>query len=152
MKSLADLSNNSEFVGRHIGVCDEDKTEMLESLGYKSLDSFISAVVPKKILLSESLDLDDAVTEIEALNNLGIIAKKNKVLKNFIGQGYYNTITPNVILRNVFENPAWYTAYTPYQPEISQGRLEALLNFQTMIVSLTGMDLASSNDALSKNV
>jgi len=145
MKSLADLSNNSEFVGRHIGVCDEDKTEMLESLGYKSLDSFISAVVPKKILLSESLDLDDAVTEIEALNNLGIIAKKNKVLKNFIGQGYYNTITPNVILRNVFENPAWYTAYTPYQPEISQGRLEALLNFQTMIVSLTGMDLASAS-------
>ena len=145
MKSLADLSNNSEFVGRHIGICDEDKTEMLESLGYKSLDSFISAVVPKKILLSESLDLDDAVTEIEALNNLGIIAKKNKVLKNFIGQGYYNTITPNVILRNVFENPAWYTAYTPYQPEISQGRLEALLNFQTMIVSLTGMDLASAS-------
>jgi len=145
MKSLADLSNNSEFVGRHIGVCDKDKTEMLESLGYKSLDSFISAVVPKKILLSESLDLDDAVTEIEALNNLGIIAKKNKVLKNFIGQGYYNTITPNVILRNVFENPAWYTAYTPYQPEISQGRLEALLNFQTMIVSLTGMDLASAS-------
>lgn len=145
MKSLADLSNNSEFVGRHIGVCDEDKTEMLESLGYKSLDSFISAVVPKKILLSESLDLDDAVTETEALNNLGIIAKKNKVLKNFIGQGYYNTITPNVILRNVFENPAWYTAYTPYQPEISQGRLEALLNFQTMIVSLTGMDLASAS-------
>ena len=145
MKYLADLSNNSEFVGRHIGVCDKDKTEMLESLGYKSLDSFISAVVPKKILLSESLDLDDAVTEIEALNNLGIIAKKNKVLKNFIGQGYYNTITPNVILRNVFENPAWYTAYTPYQPEISQGRLEALLNFQTMIVSLTGMDLASAS-------
>ena len=145
MKSLADLSNNNEFINRHIGVCDEDKMDMLETLGYKSLDSFVSAVVPKKILLSDSLDLDDAVTEMEALNKLDIIAKKNKVLKNFIGQGYYNTITPNVILRNVFENPAWYTAYTPYQPEISQGRLEALLNFQTMIVSLTGMDLASAS-------
>jgi glycine dehydrogenase len=145
MKSLVNLSNNSEFIARHIGVCDEDKTKMLESLGYKSIDSFISAVVPKKILLSESLDLDDAITETEALNNLGIVAKKNKVLKSFIGQGYYNTITPNVILRNVFENPAWYTAYTPYQPEISQGRLEALFNFQTMIVSLTGMDLASAS-------
>ena len=145
MKSLVNLSNNSEFIGRHIGVCDEDKTKMLESLGYESIDLFISAVVPKKILLSESLDLDDAITETEALNNLGIVAKKNKVLKSFIGQGYYNTITPNVILRNVFENPAWYTAYTPYQPEISQGRLEALFNFQTMIVSLTGMDLASAS-------
>ena len=145
MKSLVNLSNNSEFIGRHIGVCDEDKTKMLESLGYESIDLFISAVVPKKILLSESLDLDAAITETEALNNLGIVAKKNKVLKSFIGQGYYNTITPNVILRNVFENPAWYTAYTPYQPEISQGRLEALFNFQTMIVSLTGMDLASAS-------
>jgi glycine dehydrogenase len=145
MKSLVNLSNNSEFIGRHIGVCDEDKTKMLESLGYESIDLFISAVVPKKILLSESLDLDDAITETEALDNLGIVAKKNKVLKSFIGQGYYNTITPNVILRNVFENPAWYTAYTPYQPEISQGRLEALFNFQTMIVSLTGMDLASAS-------
>jgi glycine dehydrogenase len=145
MKSLVNLSNNSEFIARHIGVCDEDKTKMLESLGYESIDLFISAVVPKKILLSESLDLDAAITETEALNNLGIVAKKNKVLKSFIGQGYYNTITPNVILRNVFENPAWYTAYTPYQPEISQGRLEALFNFQTMIVSLTGMDLASAS-------
>ncbi|MAD58314.1 MAG: glycine dehydrogenase (aminomethyl-transferring) [Porticoccus sp.] len=145
MKSLSDLTSNAEFVGRHIGPSDEDKLTMLKSFGYESLESFIGAVVPKKIRLSGRLELDNAITEVEALNKLEDIAKKNKVYKNFIGQGYYDSITPNVILRNVFENPAWYTAYTPYQPEISQGRLEALLNFQTMIVDLTGMDLASAS-------
>ena len=145
MKLLVDLSNSNEFIRRHIGPSDEDKLAMLQSIGYESLDSFINAVVPKKIRFSESLDLGCAATEQETLDKLASIASKNKVLKTLIGQGYYNTITPNVILRNVFENPAWYTAYTPYQPEISQGRLEALLNFQTMIIDLTGMDLASAS-------
>jgi glycine dehydrogenase len=145
MKSLVELSNSNEFVRRHIGPSDEDKLEMLRSIGYESLDAFISAVVPEKIRFLESFDLGEAATEQETLDNLADIASKNKVLKTLIGQGYYNTITPNVILRNVFENPAWYTAYTPYQPEISQGRLEALLNFQTMIIDLTGMDLASAS-------
>ena len=134
MKSLAELSNSNEFVRRHIGPSNADKLAMLKSIGYDSLGLFINAVVPEKIHFQESLDLADAITEREALSKLAAIAGKNKVLKNFIGQGYYNTLTPNVILRNVLENPAWYTAYTPYQPEISQGRLEALLNFQTMIV------------------
>jgi glycine dehydrogenase len=110
MKSLSDLTSNAEFVGRHIGPSDEDKLTMLKSFGYESLESFIGAVVPKKIRLSGRLELDNAITEVEALNKLEDIAKKNKVYKNFIGQGYYDSITPNVILRNVFENPAWYTA------------------------------------------
>ena len=145
MKSLVELSNSNEFVRRHIGPSNADKLAMLKSIGYDSLDLFIDAVVPEKIHYQQPLDLADAITEREALSKLAAIARKNKVLKNFIGQGYYNTLTPNVILRNVLENPAWYTAYTPYQPEISQGRLEALLNFQTMIVELTGMDLASAS-------
>ncbi len=145
MKSLAKLENSNEFIRRHIGPSDVDQQAMLESLGYEGMDSFISAVVPDNIRSSYSLDLGDPTTEQEALSELRAIASQNRVLKNFIGQGYYNCITPNVILRNVLENPAWYTAYTPYQPEISQGRLEALLNFQTMITDLTGMDLASAS-------
>ncbi|MBQ0711945.1 MAG: aminomethyl-transferring glycine dehydrogenase [Porticoccus sp.] len=145
MKSLAELENNNEFIRRHIGPSEVDQQAMLESIGYEGMDSFISAVVPDNIRSSHSLDLGDPTTEQEALSELRAIASQNRVLKNFIGQGYYNCITPNVILRNVLENPAWYTAYTPYQPEISQGRLEALLNFQTMITDLTGMDLASAS-------
>ncbi|HEB27527.1 MAG TPA: glycine dehydrogenase (aminomethyl-transferring) [Porticoccus sp.] len=145
MKSLAELENSNEFIRRHIGPSAVDQQAMLESLGYEGMDSFISAVVPDNIRSSHSLDLGDPTTEQEALSELRAIASQNRVLKNFIGQGYYNCITPNVILRNVLENPAWYTAYTPYQPEISQGRLEALLNFQTMITDLTGMDLASAS-------
>lgn len=145
MKSLAELENSNEFIRRHIGPSEVDQQAMLESLGYEGMDSFISAVVPDNIRSSHSLDLGDPTTEQEALSELRAIASQNRVLKNFIGQGYYNCITPNVILRNVLENPAWYTAYTPYQPEISQGRLEALLNFQTMITDLTGMDLASAS-------
>ncbi|MEH6616534.1 MAG: glycine dehydrogenase, partial [Porticoccus sp.] len=145
MKSLAELENSNEFIRRHIGPSEDDQQAMLESIGYEGMDSFISAVVPDNIRSSHSLDLGDPTTEQEALSELRAIASQNRVLKNFIGQGYYNCITPNVILRNVFESPAWYTAYTPYQPEISQGRLEALLNFQTMITDLTGMDLASAS-------
>jgi glycine dehydrogenase len=145
MKSLVELENSNEFIRRHIGPSEDDQQAMLEGIGYEGMDSFISAVVPDNIRSSHSLDLGDSTTEQQALSELHTIASQNRVLKNFIGQGYYNCITPNVILRNVLENPAWYTAYTPYQPEISQGRLEALLNFQTMITDLTGMDLASAS-------
>jgi glycine cleavage system P protein (glycine dehydrogenase) len=145
MKSLAELTNSNEFIRRHIGPSEADQQAMLSSLGYEDMSSFVGAVVPDNIRSSQSLELGTPYTEQAALAELGAIAGQNQVLKTFIGQGYYNCITPNVILRNVLENPAWYTAYTPYQPEISQGRLEALLNFQTMITDLTGMDLASAS-------
>ena len=145
MKSLAELTNSNEFIRRHIGPSEPDQQAMLKSLGYNTMDDFIGAVVPDNIRSESSLALGEATTEQQALTELRVIANQNQVLKNYIGQGYYNCITPNVILRNVLENPAWYTAYTPYQPEISQGRLEALLNFQTMITDLTGMDLASAS-------
>ena len=118
---------------------------MLQSIGYDSMDSFIDAVVPENILEKEKIDLGEEKTEEEALDELKLIAQENKVFKSFIGQGHYNTYTPKVILRNVFENPGWYTSYTPYQPEISQGRLEALINFQTMVSDLTGMDIANAS-------
>ena len=118
---------------------------MLQSIGYKSMDSFISAVVPENILEKGKIDLGEEKTEEEALADLKLIAGENKVYKSLIGQGHYNTYTPKVILRNVFENPGWYTSYTPYQPEISQGRLEALINFQTMVSDLTGMDIANAS-------
>lgn len=145
MKSLAELTNSNEFIRRHIGPSEPDQQAMLKSLGYNTMDDFIGAVVPDNIRSENTLALGEATTERQALTELRAIANQNQVLKNYIGQGYYNCITPNVILRNVLENPAWYTAYTPYQPEISQGRLEALLNFQTMITDLTGMDLASAS-------
>ena len=110
---------------------------MLESIGYDSMDEFIKAVVPANILRKEEIDIGDQKTEEEALLELDKIAKQNKVFKSFIGQGHYNCYTPKVILRNIFENPGWYTSYTPYQPEISQGRLEALINFQTMVSDIT---------------
>jgi glycine dehydrogenase len=109
------------------------------------MDSFIDAVVPENILEKGKIDLGEEKTEEEALADLQLIAQENKVYKSLIGQGHYNTYTPKVILRNVFENPGWYTSYTPYQPEISQGRLEALINFQTMVSDLTGMDIANAS-------
>lgn len=145
MKPLAELTNSNEFIRRHIGPSESDQQAMLQSLGYNNMADFIGAVVPDNIRSDSALALGDATTEEQALAELRQLASQNQVLKNYIGQGYYNCITPNVILRNVLENPAWYTAYTPYQPEISQGRLEALLNFQTMITDLTGMDLASAS-------
>lgn len=145
MKSLAELNYSNEFVYRHIGPSIEDQQGMLGEMGYADMDSFIAAVVPGSIRSTQPLALGASCTEQQALAELKAIAGKNRVMKSFIGQGYYNCFTPNVILRNVLENPAWYTAYTPYQPEISQGRLEALLNFQTMITDLTGMDLASAS-------
>ncbi len=138
-------SSLSPFVGRHIGPRDHEVQFMLERLGYASLDELTKAVVPPKLADDSPMDLLPGVTEEQALAELRSIANKNKVLRSFIGQGYYGTHTPKVIQRNVLENPAWYTAYTPYQPEISQGRLEVLFYFQTMICELTGMDIAGAS-------
>ncbi|MBU3070700.1 aminomethyl-transferring glycine dehydrogenase [Aestuariicella sp. G3-2] len=139
------MSNPANFESRHIGPDANDQQTMLNALGYNTLSDFIGTVIPGNIRLPNPLALEDAVSETEALKMMKAVAEKNQVLRSFIGQGYYNTHTPKVILRNVMENPAWYTAYTPYQPEISQGRLEALLNYQTMICDLTGMELANAS-------
>ena len=135
----------SPFVSRHIGPRDHEIQSMLERLGYDSLDDLTQAVVPSNIADDAEMNLLPGVTEEEALAELKQIASKNKVLRSFIGQGYYGTHTPKVIQRNVLENPAWYTAYTPYQPEISQGRLEVLFYFQTMVCELTGMDISGAS-------
>ncbi len=135
----------SPFVGRHIGPRDHEVQLMLERLGYETLDDLTRAVVPTNIADNLPADAMPGATEEEALAELRLIASKNKVLRSFIGQGYYGTYTPKVIQRNVLENPAWYTAYTPYQPEISQGRLEVLFYFQTMICELTGMDISGAS-------
>ena len=118
---------------------------MAAVLGYGSLEEFINATVPDSIRLKRPLRIEAARSEYEALADLKAIANKNKVFRSFIGMGYSNCITPPVILRNILENPAWYTQYTPYQPEISQGRLEALLNFQTMVMDLTGMEISNAS-------
>ncbi len=138
-------SNLSPFVSRHIGPRDHEIKLMLDRLGYESLDALTQAVVPGNIADDAPLNILPGITEEEALAELKRIASKNKVLRSFIGQGYYGTHTPKVIQRNVLENPAWYTAYTPYQPEISQGRLEVLFYFQTMVCELTGMDIAGAS-------
>jgi glycine dehydrogenase len=143
--SLTALEQHRGFVDRHIGTSDEEQEEMLAALGYATRAALIDAVVPHSIRRAAPLALAAPKGEEEALHALKQIAAKNRVLKSFIGQGYYGTFTPGVILRNVFQNPAWYTAYTPYQPEISQGRLEALLNFQTMVCDLTGMAIANAS-------
>ncbi|MGX5659868.1 aminomethyl-transferring glycine dehydrogenase [Castellaniella ginsengisoli] len=143
---LRDSATHSEFIARHIGPAEADQRAMLAAIGATSLDALIREVVPENIL-SEApyLDLPGPLGEVEALADLKAIAGRNQVLRSYIGQGYYGTYVPHVILRNILENPAWYTAYTPYQPEISQGRLEALLIFQTMITDLTGLDIANSS-------
>jgi len=130
---------------RHIGPTQNEIKEMLAVLGHQSLDGFIDTVIPASIRQPNELDLVEGMTERDALHRMKQVAKKNKVLTSLIGQGYHGTTTPAPILRNVLENPAWYTAYTPYQPEISQGRLEALLNFQTMISDLTGLAIANAS-------
>ena len=135
-----------EFAGRHIGTNEAEKNEMLKSIGIITLDELIDKTIPAAIRLKKPLQLPVAQTEFEYLDELKKIAAKNKIYKTYIGQGYYNTITPSVILRNVFENPGWYTQYTPYQAEISQGRLESLLNYQTMVCDLTGLELANARD------
>ena len=133
-----------EFYHRHVGVGEEEMQKMLDILGYKTLNSLIDDVIPSSIRTS-NLNLPVPLTEKEALEILEKKMKKNRVLRSFIGQGYYGTLTPSVIQRNLFENPGWYTAYTPYQPEISQGRLEALLNYQTMISDLTGLPISNAS-------
>ena len=132
-----------DFYTRHVGPRESEYAEMLKKIGAKSLDKFIDQVIPTKIRLKENLKLDEPLTEDEFLVKLKAMAAKNKIYRSLIGMGYYGTAVPSVILRNVFENPSWYTSYTPYQAEISQGRLEALLNFQTVITELTGMELAN---------
>ncbi len=146
--NLADLLNNTEFHARHIGPDESSEPHMLKTLGVATREALISEVVPKHIRANKELalkDLPSALTEVEALARLRTYANENQVWRSYIGTGYYNTITPQVILRNVFENPGWYTAYTPYQAEISQGRMEALMNFQQMIIDLTGLDIANAS-------
>ncbi|MEA9885926.1 aminomethyl-transferring glycine dehydrogenase [Xanthomonas campestris pv. raphani] len=143
--SLRDLEHHSAFVERHIGPNDAEIAQMLGVVGHDSLDAMTDAIVPSNIKSPAALALPDAITEEEALAKIRAIASKNQVQRTFIGQGYYGTHTPKVILRNILENPAWYTAYTPYQAEISQGRMEALINFQTMCADLTGMQIANAS-------
>ncbi|MFL6526616.1 MAG: aminomethyl-transferring glycine dehydrogenase subunit GcvPA, partial [Chthoniobacterales bacterium] len=138
---LADQS----FARRHIGPNTESTAEMLRDIGFENLDALIDATVPKNIRLGRALDLPPAKSERDALEELRAIAAQNRVARSFIGCGYYDTITPPVIQRNILENPGWYTAYTPYQAEIAQGRLEALVNFQTMITDLTALDIANAS-------
>ena len=133
------------FARRHIGPNEEEVRDMLREVGFENLDALIDATVPKNIRLDRQLNLPEAKSESEALAELRAISKKNKVARSFIGAGYSDCITPPVIQRNILENPGWYTAYTPYQAEIAQGRLEALLNFQTMITDLTALDIANAS-------
>jgi glycine dehydrogenase len=144
-RPLGELENQSEFIARHIGVAPSDEAHMLSAIGEASRRALIDSIVPRAIVRSSPMKLPDAVTEAAALAELKAIADRNQVFKSFIGQGYHGTHTPGVILRNVLENPAWYTAYTPYQAEISQGRMEALVNFQTMVCDLTGMPIANAS-------
>ena len=139
------MENINSFALRHIGLSQADIENLLKQLGYKDLEDFSKSVLPENIFTEEKLGLDDALSEEEALKALKEISKKNIVYRSFIGQGYYGTVTPKVILRNVFENPGWYTSYTPYQAEISQGRLEALINFQTMVGDLSGFEIANAS-------
>ena len=143
--SCSALAAAGEFEARHIGPTPEAQRRMLNLLGCQSLDALIGQVVPQGLRLTDAIAVADAASEAEVLAELAEIAEQNQVLRSYIGCGYYNTHTPSVILRNLLENPAWYTAYTPYQPEISQGRLEALLNFQTMVADLTGLPLANAS-------
>ena len=142
---LAALENTSEFIARHIGIPAADEAHMLGVIGESSRRALIDSIVPRSIARTADMNLPAPVTEAAALAELKAIAQQNQVLKSFIGQGYCGTHTPGVILRNILENPAWYTAYTPYQAEISQGRMEALVNFQTMVTDLTGMDIANAS-------
>jgi len=142
---LAELEPGPNFIRRHIGPSDTETSEMLREIGAKSLEDFIAKVVPEKIRMARPLDLPKAKAERTALSYLRKMADRNEVFVSMIGMGYYGTVTPKVILRNVLENPGWYTAYTPYQAEVSQGRLEALLNFQQVVVDFTGLELANAS-------
>src|ERR1700742_3944489 len=142
-KPANDAATN--FARRHIGPSPRDIAAMLESVGAKSREALMAETLPASIRQTAPLDLGAALSETEALAHMRALASQNQVFTSMIGQGYSGTILPAVIQRNILENPAWYTAYTPYQPEISQGRLEALFNFQTMICDLTGLDVANAS-------
>ncbi|MBA6337581.1 aminomethyl-transferring glycine dehydrogenase [Colwellia sp. BRX8-7] len=144
-KSLAYLEQTQDFIRRHIGPNAEQTQAMLKDIGAESVDALINEIVPSDIRLSALPAIEESKTEAQALSDLKAVASLNKVNDTYIGLGYYGTLTPNVILRNVLENPGWYTAYTPYQPEIAQGRLESLLNYQQMCIDLTGLELASAS-------
>jgi glycine dehydrogenase len=143
MSQVLDTSN--EFIPRHIGPSEDDQQKMLAAIGAADLATLMREVVPANIHMTRELDLPGARSEADVLAEMRKIAADNQVFRNYIGQGYYGTLTPNVVLRNILENPAWYTAYTPYQPEISQGRLEAILNYQTMVADLTGLDISNAS-------
>ncbi|WP_018983187.1 aminomethyl-transferring glycine dehydrogenase [Salinimonas chungwhensis] len=143
--TLAQLEQKNAFVRRHIGPGEEEIAQMLNTIGAESLEDLTSQTVPAGIQLEAPINAGEGATEVEALAALKAVAAKNKINRSFIGMGYYDTHVPNVILRNVLENPGWYTAYTPYQPEIAQGRLEAILNFQQVTIDLTGLELASAS-------
>src|SRR5512132_2171312 len=145
MKLRERTTEFDSFVRRHIGPNQEEIVAMLAKVGFENLDALIDAAVPKNIRLNRQLNLPAAKSEIDALAELRAMSKKNKVARSFVGAGYYDCITPPVIQRNILENPGWYTAYTPYQAEIAQGRLEALLNFQQMIIDLTALDIANAS-------
>ena len=142
---MTDLTTQNEFIARHIGPREADTAEMLATLGYDSLDALTASVIPESIKGTSILGQTPGLSEADALAKIKTIAGKNQQFKTYIGQGYYGTHTPSPILRNLLENPAWYTAYTPYQPEISQGRLESLLNFQTLVIDLTGLSIANAS-------
>src|SRR6202023_913670 len=145
MHEREDKIDITDFSRRHIGPNQSETAEMLHAVGFENLDALINATIPKNIRLTRELNLPGAKSEADALAELRAISRKNKVAKPFIGAGYSDCITPPVIQRNILENPGWYTAYTPYQAEIAQGRLEALLNFQTMITDLTALDIANAS-------
>ena len=145
MRPLSDLLQTDDFARRHIGPSPEEQAEMLTELGYDNLDEFIGAVVPKAIARPDEMQVGGPVTEAQAIADLKVLASQNKVFRSYIGMGYSGTHTPPVVLRNMLENPGWYTAYTPYQAEISQGRLEMLLNFQQMVMDMTGMEVANAS-------
>ena len=137
--------DNEQFSDRHIGPRDSDVSAMLRSLGVSSLDELVGQTIPESIRINQDLNLPEGFSEEELLEYVDQISSQNKIFRSHIGTGYYDTIVPPVIARNVLENPGWYTAYTPYQAEISQGRLEALLNFQTMVIDLTGLEIANAS-------
>src|SRR2546423_5740141 len=141
----AAIPTAESFVPRHVGPDERDVAEMLKTLGFSSLDELIDATIPRKIRWREGLDLPKGLTELEVLTYFRALAAKNQVFRSFIGMGYSDCVTPPVIQRNILENPGWYTAYTPYQAEIAQGRLEALLSFQTMVMDLTGLEIANAS-------
>ncbi|MDR0792336.1 MAG: glycine dehydrogenase (aminomethyl-transferring), partial [Chitinophagaceae bacterium] len=138
-------SQHNEFQNRHIGTNEEAAKQMLSIVGVASVEELINKTIPENIHLTKELDLPESISEQEYLKQARAIASLNKVFRTYIGQGYYNALTPSVIQRNIFENPGWYTQYTPYQAEIAQGRLESLLNYQTVVSDLTGLPIANAS-------